>query len=84
MEIDAHGSTCDVGNVVCNEEYVVTDEGAKTLVVVGIVAVVRSVCCINTGKTVCGADLTLLLRSELPTGNVVIGMLVIEGRSGRS
>jgi hypothetical protein len=52
MEIEADVGTCDVSDVVGNKEYVVTDKGAKTLMIVGIVTVMGGVSRKYTGELI--------------------------------
>jgi hypothetical protein len=64
MEVKSRYRAGNVNYVVSYKEYVLANESTKALVVIGIVAVMRSICSKYVIKTVAATYLTFLLRSE--------------------
>ena len=82
MIINTNVGLGNIHYVVGNDEQIVSYKRTKSLVIVGIVAVMRSICGKNAVKAIEITYLPLLLRSKAPSRRIFEGMLVIKGEAG--
>ena len=81
MEVDPNVAFGNVGNVVGNDKHVFTDKSAKSLMIVGVVAVVRSICGEYSFVLIESAYSSLLLRSEAPSRYILVRRLIVKCKS---